>query len=116
MEDKLKILLDLDGVIADFLPKLLEMYNYLTNEGVKVSDVRTCKTSKWVGDPYTLRKLIESPGFIRGLPPIKGAIEGVEHLHRQGHEIVFVSNGTNCPTSGHEKRDWLRYYFSKKNY
>lgn len=26
---------------------------------------------------------------------------------------MFVSNATNAPTSGNEKRDWLKFYFSK---
>lgn len=107
----MRVLLDMDGVITDFIPKLLEMYNYLTNENVKVEDVRGLKTKEYVGDPYTLKKVMESPGFIRNLSPAVGAIEGVTKIHKLGHEIVFVSNATNCPTSGFEKRDWLNYYF-----
>lgn len=108
----MKILLDMDGVVVDFLGPLLKQYNFLTNENIKRQDVTHMKTSKCVGDPYTLNKLINSVGFIRNLPPIDGAIDGVKTLIRQGHEVVFVSNGTRCPTSGHEKRDWLNYYFS----
>jgi 5'-nucleotidase len=107
------ILVDMDGVVADFLPTLLEQYNYLTNENVPLDRIKSNKTFKWVGDAILCRKLIETPGFIRGLPPLDGAQEAIERLHGQGHDIVFVSNGTNCPTSGHEKRDWLKFYFSK---
>ena len=105
------VLLDMDGVVADFTGKLIEMYNHLTNEGVKMSDIRSVKTTKWVGDPYTMRKIIDSTGFIRNLSPLPGAIDGVREIHKAGHKIFFVSNGTNCTTSGHEKRDWLNYYF-----
>ena len=108
----MRVLLDMDGVIADFMGKWLEMYNYLTNEKVKLQDIKSCNTSKWVGDPYTLKKIKDSPGFIRGLEPMPGAIDAVTELHDKGHEIFFVSNGTNCPSSGHEKRDWLKYYFN----
>lgn len=104
---------DMDGVIADFVPALLDIYNHLTNEGVKLFDIKTNKTGKHVGDPYLLKRIKDSPGFIRGLPPAPGAIDAIERLHRAGHEITFVSNGTNCPSSGHEKREWLFYYFSK---
>lgn len=103
----------MDGVVADFMKSLLEQYNHLTGENIKLCDIHGIKTSKYVSDPYTLSRIKDSVGFIRGLDPMPGAIEGVETLYKWGHEIVFVSNGTNCPTSEHEKRDWLRYHFSK---
>ena len=103
----------MDGVVADFLPSLLEQYNYLTSENITIEQIKSNKTSKWVGDAMLCRKLVETPGFIRNLQPIDGALEAIDYLHGKGHDIVFVSNGTNCPTSGHEKRDWLKFYFSK---
>jgi len=109
----MKILLDMDGVIAEFLPRLIEMYNHLTNEGIKITDIRSNNSYKWFGDQWLAKKIKDSTGFIRSLKPAEGAIEAVEDLHRRGHEIVFVSNGTNCPSSGHEKREWLKYYFHK---
>ena len=107
------ILLDLDGVVADLVPTLLEQYNYLTSENVPLSAIKSNKTAKHVGDAFLCRRLLESVGFIRSLPPVDGAIEAIDRLHHDGHDIVFVSNGTNCPTSGHEKRDWLKFHFSK---
>lgn len=107
------ILLDMDGVMADFTGKLLELYNYISNEKVKLSDIKTDKVTKYVGDPIAIKRIKDSPGFIRMLEPIEGAIEGVHELVKKGHEIRFVSNGTNCPSSGHEKREWLKFYFSK---
>ncbi len=109
----MRILLDMDGVVADFLGSLIKQYNYLTGEKIKVRDITHIKTSKCVGDPITLKRLINGVGFIRNLEPMRGAIDGVQTLVRQGHDVVFVSNSTSCITSGHEKRDWLKYYFSK---
>lgn len=107
----MRVLLDIDGVIADFTGKLLEMYNHMTNEKVKISDIKSFRVFKWVKDPNTINRIIESPGFVMGLSPLPGAIDGVKEILDRGHEVVFVSNGTNCPTSGHEKRNWLKYHF-----
>lgn len=109
----MRILLDIDGVIADFTKAWIEQYNHFTGENVKLSDITGPKTSKFVKDPQILYRIKDSPGFIRGLPPINGAIDGVHELHSKGHEIVFVSNGTRAPSSGHEKREWLFYYFHR---
>lgn len=104
------ILLDMDGPVANFMKGWLEQYNFITKENVRVQDIKGLNTSKFVSEPFILKRIKDSVGFIRNLEPIDGAIEGIETLHKQGHEIVFVSNGTNCPTSGHEKRDWLKFY------
>lgn len=104
---------DLDGVLADFNGRAIEQYNYITNEGIKPEHIKSTNTAKWVGDPYTMRKIIEATGFMRSLDPLPGAIDSINKLVKDGHEIVFVSNGTNCVSSGHEKREWLKYYFGK---
>lgn len=105
-----RILLDMDGVVCDFLTPLLAQYNHLTGEQVKVSDIKGHKTVKYVKQRGVILKVVDTPGFIRNLLPIDGALEGIRTLHAAGHDIVFVSNATNCPTSGHEKRLWLKYY------
>lgn len=110
----MRILLDMDGVVANFMASWLEQYNHLTGENIKIDSITGPKAEKFVGDPYLLRKIKDSCGFMRNLKPLPGAIDGVIKLHRDGHDIVFVSNGSNCPTSGHEKRDWLKFYFHRQ--
>jgi 5'(3')-deoxyribonucleotidase len=99
--------------MADFTGSVVEQYNFLTGENIKTADIKNPKIGKCVSEPSLVYRIINCPGFMRGLKPVDGAVEGVKELHRQGHTILFVSNGSNCPTSGHEKREWLRYYFSK---
>lgn len=105
------ILLDMDGPICDFVKGVLDQYNHLTGENVKRNDITKFYTHKCLKHPNIGRRIIDSVGFMRGLEPTPGAIDGINTLYRQKHDIAFVSNGTNCPTSGHEKRDWLKYYF-----
>jgi 5'(3')-deoxyribonucleotidase len=107
------LLFDMDGVVADFMTEWLDQYNHYTGEGIKLSDIKTYDTSKYVKNKGLLFNIKDSPGFIRGLKPISGAVEAIKTLHKDGHDICFVSNGTRCPSSGHEKREWLKYYFGK---
>jgi 5'(3')-deoxyribonucleotidase len=109
----MKVLLDMDGVITLFIPALLEQYNFLTGETIKEEDVRSFGVGDYVNDPYLIKKLKNGTGFIRGLKPRDGAIDAINHLVELGHEVLFVSCPTNCPTAGYEKREWLNYYFSK---
>lgn len=113
MGRQMRLLFDLDGVLADFNGRAIEQYNHMTNEGIKLAHIKSNNTAKWVGDPFTMRKIIEAAGFMRSLDPLPGAIEGIKRLVKEGHDVAFVSNGTNCVSSGHEKREWLKYHFGK---
>ena len=108
----MKILLDMDGPMALFMDRLIERYNHVTKENISILDVKTNATSRYFKNYVLRKKIMEEPGFIYSLAPVEGAIDGVEALHNAGHEIVFVSNATNGPTSGHEKRNWLKFYFN----
>lgn len=107
------ILLDMDGVVTDFVPALIEQYNFLTGEHVKVEQIRGRKTEDFVQDPPTIKRIKNSVGFLRGLPPADGAVDAISKLVSDGHKVLFVSVNTNCATSANEKREWLNFYFSK---
>lgn len=106
------ILLDMDGPMAMYMESAVRQYNHLSGENIKVKDLKNKSLQKSVKKPYLIERIVNAPGFMRSLEPTPGAIEGVNKLHNDGHKILFVSKGSHCPTSGHEKRDWLLYYFN----
>ena len=60
MTKKIRIALDLDGVIVDLLPTWLSLYNAETGENVLVSDIKEWDLFKQVKQPKILNKLLLS--------------------------------------------------------
>lgn len=109
---KLRIAVDLDGVVVDYLPVWCSVYNAMTNSNITVNDVTDWdvytifnKLSKEVVD-----SILEQERIFATMPPIKGAIEGVKELICMGHEVWFVSAAL-YKYAFIEKYEWLSLYF-----
>lgn len=107
---KLKIGLDIDGVVADSFPVFVEELNKHYGKTVtkldnydmtKVYNVPWDDISKFFDD--NMEYLFNAP------KPMKGAVEGIKSLLAQGHEIIYVT-ARNC---GAEERVTLKWM--KKN-
>lgn len=104
---KLTIDIDLDGIAADFFGPLLDKYNDLTNnvEAVVQDDISSWNMSDHVGDPALLKSIYHAKGFFRNLPPLPGAVEAIQSLVDDGHEVHIVTSGCT-PHSFGEKAEW----------
>lgn len=113
----MRILCDIDGVMADCLKHWINLLNRYHNEGLIHSDITEwdvhpfCKNAT----PQQVYGFLNEPGFFLHLDPIPGAVETVQKFIADGHEVVFV---TAC-THGHkDKRTWLQRHlpdFDLKN-
>ena len=82
----MKILVDMDGVIADFEGKFLEDWRktYPDRHYIPVEE----RVTFYVTDqyPFEIRNLVESiyhsPGFYRSLAPIPGALDALRELRK----------------------------------
>lgn len=102
-----KIGLDMDGVTCDLLTHMIYLLNRYHGENLKKSDITSwgiedhCKNVK----KKHIAKYIDEPGFFRHLEPMEGALEYIEKLHNNGHEIYFI---TACNSGGFDcKRAWI---------
>lgn len=85
------ILVDMDGVIADFEGEFLTRWrkNHPEKEYVRHEE----RKGFWLKEQYPIeyRDLVEniylSPGFYYGLPPVEGSIEALNYLLAQGHNV-----------------------------
>jgi 5'-nucleotidase len=111
----MRILVDLDGVSADFYGGFLRLYNEEYNNTLTPEDIVSWELTP---DIYTgtteahLRSYFNRPGFWSALEPIPGAIESLKYLKSKGHELRIV---TAVPIESeracYEKIHWVREHF-----
>lgn len=85
----MKILLDMDEVLVDFMGPSLYYYNEEYGTDFQLEEIGT-----WAlpGDQKKWEKIWRIPGFFSSLPPIDGAIEGVKGLVDRGHDVLVASS------------------------
>jgi 5'(3')-deoxyribonucleotidase len=103
-------LLDVDGVVADFLPHVLHWLH---------SDVLLEEITSWKFFDHLpeceadhARAILCRPEFWSSMPEVAGAREGVRELAR-GYEIVWVTSPwLPCPMWSDVRRVWLANHFN----
>lgn len=109
----MRILMDCDGVIFDFVGAIIEQTESICGEKVRREDL-----TQWDFFPQlplskkeflALYGRINSPGFCQSLKMLPGAQEGIEELRAiPGVEIVYVTSPyTSCPTWSYERSNAL---------
>jgi 5'-nucleotidase len=107
------ILLDQDGVLADFELGFHDAWN-ARHAALGLALAPSARKSFYVRDDYPAkyREEVEgiytAPGFFSGLPPVAGAIEGVAKLLSLGHDVRICTSPLNqwrhCVS---EKYEWV---------
>jgi 5'(3')-deoxyribonucleotidase len=115
----IRIAIDMDEVIADFVPKFLREYNRLYPDpltleelkGNKIRELRPHRTKE-------ITSLIQEPTFFRDLAPVSGSQRVVREL-TQRFEVFITTAAMEFPTSFTAKYEWLKEHFgfvSEMNY
>lgn len=111
---KPRVLLDVDGVICDFLTPALETINRLLGTDHKLTDMKS-----WhLFDSFVASKAVEraaydewkSIGWCRNLPVYPGAVEGVTSL-REIADVYICTSPMNGETWTNERERWLAHHF-----
>jgi 5'(3')-deoxyribonucleotidase len=108
---KLRILVDIDSIVADTLPYWLDRIGKDTGVYAKVEDITLWDMAKCPPltqvDPRSIFGVLQDPGFIENIPPISGAANVLELLKNDGHEIYLVT-ARHGPVSMPETLNWIR--------
>jgi len=105
-----RILLDVDGVVADFTKGVEDATNHkFSKEDLKVWDILDKLDPE--KKEHALEVLTE-PEFWRNLPIIDGAQEVVNSWDSLGHDITWVTSPwVSCESWESARRDWLDMHF-----
>ena len=113
----LRVLIDVDGVVADFQG----LYTSLARHRFELSaDADTYIDKYWdVGDSLgltqaqkdTIEKCLNEPGVAANMDPFPSAIEAIKRLDEK-YDVFFVtSHKRESPTWVFERENWLIHHF-----
>ncbi len=104
-----RIAIDMDEVIADIMPKFLDLYHQ--QFGIQLE-----REQYWGKKIYTvpgahdLRQALYHPGFFADLPVVEGSQEAVRAL-MDHYEVFIVTAAQEFRNSLADKHDWLLRHF-----
>lgn len=113
----MRILMDVDGVVADFTGHLLGCLSLRDKSVPSVEDIDT-----WDLKPHftenqwkAVKQMLCDFCFWFSLPVIEGAQDGIERLKSE-HEVVWVTSSyDSCPSWLHIRKQWLKKNFGAKS-
>ncbi len=117
----MRLLLDMDGVVADTVGHWLKLYNAKYFDNLINSDIKEWDVHKFVKPEcgMAVYNFINEEGFFQHLKPMDGVVEAFAELTHRGHDLVIV---TAAPRSGktalYDKSMWLKKHipdFDTKN-
>jgi len=102
-----RILVDMDGVLADVYARFFELYKEGTGLTKTTNEIMGLKEAE--AFPEAIR-WVETTGFFRSLPVIPDS-QRVLKLLNESYEIIVISMATEYPASLTDKQLWLNDHF-----
>ena len=103
-----RILVDMDGVLADIYPRFFELYKEETGLTKTMDQLTGLKEREAFPELY---RWIETPGFFRTLPVMPDSQRVLKLLNAK-YEIIVISMATEFPVSLTDKQIWLNENFT----
>lgn len=109
----MRVLIDMDGIVVNLLEVWLATYNREWDDTLTVDSIRTWDTHDFVKEECGRRiyEILERPGLFEGLPPMRGAIEGVREMASLPGVEVKLATAAASPDAAREKIRWVRRWF-----
>ncbi len=110
-----RIAIDMDEVIADFIPKQLALFNRDYNDNITLEDLRGKKLREL--RPHLEKEIMnyfEDPSFFRDLQVMEDSQQVIRELSER-YEIFITTAAMEVPASFTAKYEWLKEHFGFLN-
>lgn len=107
----MRIILDQDQVICDWMQRILEWYNEDKKTAFTKKDIKAWNVVMNLGEHSEdfLRSAMRYPELYRDLDAIEGAIKGIKKLIDDGHDVIIATAVPKCAgIAYHGKLEWIR--------
>lgn len=104
-----RIAIDMDEVIADVLPKFLDIYYQLFNVRLQTQDYWGKKVYQ-INGADQIRSYLHDKGFFLDLPVMPGSQETVQWL-MQYYDVYITTAAMEFRSSFEDKYDWIERHF-----
>lgn len=111
-----RVLVDVDGVLADFVSGYLGIVEAVTGRDFKPENVTQFDIGASLGltpeeSALCGRALSKAPGFCEALEVYPGAQDGIAALQKIADVYIVTSPWNSCPTWTYERERWLKRHF-----
>lgn len=110
--NKIRIAIDMDEVIADTIDKFIEFYKREHHTVIRLDQMDGKEFNELLPDEIkqTLKHYIHQPGFFRDIKVMPGSQEVVKALCEK-YDVYIVSAAMEFPNSLIDKYNWLMEHF-----
>jgi 5'-nucleotidase len=102
-----RILVDMDGVLADVYARFFLLHKQETGEELTIKDIAGLKEA--AAFPGQLR-WVNTPGFFRTVPTMQGSISALKKINAK-YDVIVVSMATEFPSCLTDKQLWLMDHY-----
>lgn len=106
------VLVDVDGVLCNFVSKCVDFINNKNNLNIRHEDVvEDIVSYDWWDEEC--EKFVKSPGFCSDLRINLDGVWGIKELRKMGEKVIFVTSPyKGSPTWSYDRTLWLMEHFN----
>lgn len=102
----IKLLIDMDEVICDFLGELCRRYNQLTGAEIYPEQLKQYDLTSFVGEIG--KSIFLRPDFFSELKAFPHAVETLKKLYIEGYHLIVATDAKGDSHVAADKKNWIK--------